>query len=115
VEQAQELEALSQRPFATVRAVFRDDIPEDEADQLMFRPVPVPRGLRHWCVPVPVAEQPLAGLHEGDLVTAYLVELPSSRGSLLQVGVTLTGAPERSRRGRKKPRHSNSRVATSAM
>ena len=114
VEQALQLEEMSRRPRATINVVFRDDIPYDVADQLIFQPSPMPQALRGWCVPTPIAEQPLSDGRAGQVVATYLVELPGMQGPHLQLGATLCSTGVSSKRKGKRHR-SNSRVATSAL
>ncbi|EDQ86704.1 uncharacterized protein MONBRDRAFT_38323 [Monosiga brevicollis MX1] len=117
-EQQLELEQMSRRPWGRIRLVLREDIPPDVMQRLLFRPRPMPRALRTWCLPTPIAEQPLVDSTIGGMVATYMVELPGGMvPSRLTLGVSLVAAQahtRRRRRGTGGGRHSSS-VATSAL
>lgn len=124
-EQQQQLVAMSRRANASVTLMLGTDLPADVQDQILLdgpaayarSASDLPNHLRQWCVPTPLAVQPLlSSAGEQRAVATYVVELPGLVAPSLQLGVVLTEERRSSRHSKKRrQRKVAPEMATSAF
>jgi hypothetical protein len=124
-EQQQQLVAMSRRANASVTLMLGMDLPTDVQDQILLdgpaayarSASDLPSHLRQWCVPTPLAVQPLhSSAGEQRAVATYVVELPGLVAPSLQLGVVLTEERRSSRLSKKRrQRKVAPEMATSAF